>query len=297
MNKLFEKTALTVFILLLGVKIFAQITPSYLVYKNAAAIFNPAYTGAVGENVLSFVFNKQNLGTDQDPITYHLNYTQQFKGKMSAGISFSNTKLNIQNTSTLAVDWAYHLKINEKNDLFFGVKLGAENFNNRLSELAIGSDPVFDGNNINIWNTVLGFGMRLQNDRYFIGVSMPNVLADTEFQKIKGTSQQVRERRHALYLNGGYHFLSGKSFTITPQILMTYQSTLENPFILETVLVGDFNKKWELALGYGTQNKFFTSLGFRFASWGRLAYAYGHFISDFSSINQGTHGFMLQTFF
>lgn len=272
--------------------------PSYLTYKYAAALFNPAYTGLQESKQASLVFGREMIGTKNDPMNYHLNYIQKLQNQFSIGFSASNSVFNVQNTLNVAVDAAYQLQLNREHQVYFGIKVGIENFNNRLSSLSISDkDPSFGGKDLNVTSPMLGAGLLVKGRRYFVGIGVPNLVTKNEYKDIDSAKKPITNKGIESHLTAGYSLDLNKKLQIIPMLYMGYFSKSSKKVIAEFSTTAYYNRQLEVTLGGSSLKKIFVAVGFQLNKWGKIAYAYDYFLSDFSSVSQGIHGFLLQAQF
>ena len=178
---------------LINNKAQAQQDPNFTLYNFNMNIINPAFAGIKDSPELNLVYRSQFLGIDDAPRTISMAYSKNVGKNLGIGISLINDKVFILKQTDVAVDISYKIQMSEKTKLYFGLKAGGGFTNIDLSRANNqGIDPLFSENQ-DFFNPHIGAGINIQNEKYYISISTPNLLkgeryekkgkADTYFQK------------------------------------------------------------------------------------------------------------------
>ena len=188
---IFKNPVIVALLITLSVTVKAQQDPMYTHYMYNTLAVNPAYAGSRGALTLTGLARKQWVGFDGAPTSITgTAHTPIFGEKIGLGISFVNDKIGPIKNNQIYIDLAYHLKLNTKSKLAFGVKGGANMWSANLSQLKTGNNlQDASSYNYNISNNItpnLGAGVYYYRDRFYLGVSVPKML-----QNKVGSTEQV----------------------------------------------------------------------------------------------------------
>lgn len=291
------KQLILFFGLLLHVGIsFAQQESSFSHYMFNQQIVNPAYSGARGLTNFTSVVRSQWSGIEGAPRTQTLSFNTPIKSKnLGFGLSVLNDRLGPLSTTSIDIDFAYHLRLNRKDHrLSIGLKGGA------LSYLLDGdriitetpNDPSFvDGLDRKIIPNI-GFGFYYYTQKIYLGLSVPRLIEDKNFGSV----------RHAYFLTGGL-FNINKTIMIKPSLMIKHTEAISD---FDVSVLGIVNKLFWVGAqvrnrlegdGIRQANNFGMSALFGLSLGEKLSIGYSYGIpSSISNIGLGssTHEFMLR---
>lgn len=270
-----------------------ETSPSFLLYSYNMNMLNPAYAGTTEKSELNIGFRRQSLELQDDPVTQFLSYSKALKNNIGIGISLINDKIFISRQTDVAIDVSYKLQIARNSHLYFGLKAGGAIYEIDFNSLGV-DDPLFSGNE-NTFNPLLGVGAYLKGERYFLNVSVPNLLL-SEVQKPRlGTndiySESVVEKLH-LYFGGGYRFSINESIDLTPSVFS--RVVTDEQMLLDVSAMADFSNKVEASLTYRLDTSIIASVMLKLIDTTYFGYGYEAPSSDYSAIAVGTHEFMVR---
>ena len=208
---------------------------------------NAGYTG--GKDMLSIraLHRQQWVGLDGRPITSVFNIHAPLKKDRAAfGLSYIHDKLGIIKSNTLLGSFAYRISFENSTKLGLGVNFGFEHFylNGNDLDLVQLNDPIRD-QVTSRFNIKTGAGLYYYGDRFFVGVSTPNLIPNKIYTRSEGIQADPEESEQAihLYLMAGYALeLADGNFVIKPQALFksVASRTKKAPWQL------DFNLSFEI---------------------------------------------------
>ena len=282
---------LLLFITLAGV-VNAQQQPLYSQYMFNRFLLNPAITGNVDYIPLRLTARQQWVGIDNAPSTQAIS-GHTLLGNKSMGVGgyiFADrfgpeTKIGLQGT------YSYILELNSINSkLSFGLALKAFQYKldyNQMTAIDEG-DEVLYKNSETAFVPDADFGIYLQGERYFAGVSatqliqLPIKIAEKEVDK----NSMIRH----YYLLGGYKFQLGEQFELEPSILA--KGTEKTPFNLDVNLRGIYMQNYWLGASYRTSGEIIAMLGVKFNGF-IFGYAFDYSTSEIKNFQSGSHEIMI----
>ncbi len=221
----------------------AQQEAVYSQYIFNPMAINPAQIGKITTPEVNVLYRKQWLGADfeGDPQVQAIIGVLPLKSeKVSLGFQFFNDIAGIVKSTGGLLNYAYKVKLNDDNmNLTMGVQAGATNFRACLTCVNTGTpiDPNFT-QNVNKYLPNIGAGVYLNNQNFYIGLSVPqfipNDLSLTETNGSTGQNKQVR------YYFGeiGYRARLTRYISFEPSVLVKVIENAPPTF--------DFNAKLEL---------------------------------------------------
>lgn len=297
-----------VLIVALPMSLKAQQEPYNTMFAFNKLPINPAYTG--GKDVLSVrvLYRHQWVSLPGNPQTTNINIHSPLKlNSIALGGSIINDRLGATNMTHLNFSFAYRLPFKNDTKLSFGINLGMMVFNSKITELdAIDlGDPLLQQNLKGVRPNV-GAGIYYYGSKFYVGLSIPNMVPTGLFDKKDNISGNVRlQQLTSLLLMGGYTFEIGKkkNFWLQPQLLLKYMpnSKYELPLEVDANLTFTLYKRVGLGITYRTgiadpfQNResidamaiFYLPKDFT------IGYAYDQTISKVKTYNKGTHEIMV----
>ena len=232
---------------LINNKVQAQQDPNFTLYNFNMNIINPAFAGIKDSPELNLVYRSQFLGIDDAPRTISMAYSKNVGKNLGLGISLINDKVFILKQTDIAVDISYKIKMSEKTNLYFGLKAGGGFTNIDLSRANNqGIDPLFSENQ-DFFNPHIGAGLNIQNEKYYISISTPNLLKGERYEK-KGNTPSIAINNSHFYIGGGYHFKINKNMLLTPTFMMRNVEGAPDSYDVGTFL--DIQEKVIIGINY-----------------------------------------------
>ena len=275
----------------------AQQEATFSQFMFAHQLLNPAYVGAKSYTNLTALHRDQWVGFEGAPVIQALAMNGRIRGKrLGWGLSVLNDNIGTVINTSVSLDAAYHLQINNAgHQLAVGVKIGTQNFNidaSMIQTITPGDTAFVIGDNGELIPNV-GFGLYYHHTRFYVGFSIPRLL----------NSDLYEVSRHAYMISGGIFNLT-TDWSIKPSILIKQSEGSPLGYDFSTLLV--YSKRFWLGprLRSALEAPFPDS---RFGgSYGVLGgvhlspnwsvgYAYNTGLGDLSpSFSSGTHEIMLR---
>lgn len=176
---------------------------------------NPAYAGTRDALTVTGIYRSQWVGfagaPEDQSFTAHAPFD---KGKMGLGLSLQNDKIGPLKNTFIGADYSYHLKLDSKSKIAFGIKAMADFFNNYLGNLNLENQSQPDiafTQNIHQVSPNFGAGVYYYRERFYAGFSSPKLIQHT----FNGGSASYSQIRH-FFLIAGYIFSIDKEWKFKP---------------------------------------------------------------------------------
>lgn len=226
---------------------------SYIFYNQHRNLVNPADIQQEKKHIISGNIRNRWL-TDKDaPQTQTLLTTYKLSERIGVGVSVTNQKVFIQSQVGAYADFSYRLPLTEKTNLLMGLKAGGDFFSfdaSRIKTYDTEYDPYLQSVSNNFQPNI-GAGLVYQHPRFFVGFSVPNLLASekTKFQNEKITSVATLMY---FFLNGGFFWEVNTDFTLKPafQSKFSQKTNASHDFTLATA----YQKTIEVGVTYSTDD-------------------------------------------
>lgn len=253
--------------------LMAQQDPHYTFYRYNMNILNPAYAGSTESAELVLGLRSQWAGVEGAPESQSAIFGTSVGKKVGLGLSILNDRTFIENQTWIAVDVSYHIKLNDGNLLYFGLKGSANSYDANTQGLltyGVGQDGTLMDFESRFTPNV-GAGVYLKNDRYFVSISVPKLLTPDRLQERDGNAFLGTDRMHG-YLSGGYDFLLSKSLELQTMGMLRYVDS--SPLSYELTTIFDFNRKFNLGASYRFSESVSGLFMFKINSGFNIGYAY-----------------------
>ncbi len=280
-------------IILFSLKGMSQQDPLFTQYMYNMSVINPAYaTDNPGMLNLGGIYRSQWVGIDGAPSTASFFAHTPVSERIELGLSIVHDEIgDIIKENNITADFAYVLPLDDNNNkLSFGVKGGLTTFDGDLSRLETNqpNDPAMQ--NISEVFPVFGVGAFLFGEKYYLGLSAPNLFTSKHLENEQGLRSLGEENIH-YFLTGGYVFDLSEDFKLKPAFMARgVEGAPLSVDITANVLM--FNKL-EAGIGYRFGDSVTGLVNFAVTPGLRVGYAYDYTTSNLSSYNDGTHEFLL----
>lgn len=213
------------FIGIISTGAMAQQDAQYTQYMYNTLSVNPAYAGSRGQLSFAGLYRSQWVGLDGAPETFTLNLHSPIRNsRLGYGVSIVNDNIGdgvVQETYLDAVI-SYTIDVSMDAKLSFGLKAGGNMLNLDFNGLRNFDQEVVNQNNIdNKFTPNFGLGIYYHTDKFYAGVSAPNVLESEYFDNDNsddGVNFLSAERMN-IYLITGYVFDIGADLQFKPALL------------------------------------------------------------------------------
>ncbi|UUF12408.1 MULTISPECIES: type IX secretion system membrane protein PorP/SprF [Flavobacterium] len=283
---------ISLFIILLSNTIFAQQDAQFSQYMYNTQVVNPAYAGSRQVLSLNGVHRSQWAGVEGAPTTQTISVNAPVSARVGLGFSVVNDKINPSKEISSAVDFSYTIPVNDYSDtkFSFGLKGGINSLNIDYSKLNIydPNDTSFQ-QNVNRLSPIIGLGGYLHNDRWYIGLSVPNLLKTDYYDDIAVSSASERVTFYAI---GGYVFDLNYRLKFKPAVL--FKMTSGAPLAADVSFNFLLDNKFTFGVSYRMDAAISVLAGFQISKGLMIGYAYDFDTTEFSRYNSGSHEIFLR---
>jgi len=181
----------------------------HTLYMYAPSLQNPAYAGSNECLSIAALHRNQWFNTVEGApksIFFNANSPLNNSGTVNMGATLSMDKLGVLTQNSVALDYAYRLKINKKLNLSFGLKPSLTIWRNNFKDLTIkdAEDEVFRENKT-VCLPNIGFGTYFWSEKYFAGFAIPHIYQN-ELRKETVSGAEVnkiaKQYRHYAFTAG-----------------------------------------------------------------------------------------------
>jgi len=284
------------FVLLLVVSTISiglsQQIPQYSQYLINDYVLNPAIGGSKNYFEAKSNHRFQWVGITDAPRTFILSINGPLKKKnMGVGGYIFTDVTGPTNRFGAYFSYAYHIKLNSELKLGMGLFGGIMQYNIDGSKISLldKADPLIGKNIESITIPDAGFGLYGYTDRFFLGISIPQLLQNK--LKINDTTQiQGRLKSHVLIMTG-YRFEAGNDFEFEPSILLKTVSPVPIQFDISTKIY--YQKMIWIGASYRTHDAMSALLGYVYKEQLLIGYSFDFTTSNLKNYSDGTHEIML----
>lgn len=269
---------------------FSQQDPQYTQYMYNQAIINPAYAGSKDALSIVSLYRNQWTGFDGAPKTITLSGHSPIGEKVGLGLSFISDQHGPVKENNIYADFSYTLDLGATSKLAFGLKGGVTLHDISLTtvDLTTQGDPLF-AQNVNKATPNAGLGAFFYDEKYYVGLSMPNILDSVHLDE---NGRKYGSETQHYFLTAGYVFQLTDNTKLKPSFLV--KSSFDAPVSFDVNANFLFYDKFEVGASYRNTDSFSGLVGFSFSDSIRIGYAYDYIISDIKEAASSSHEVFLQ---
>lgn len=298
-----KKARVSGFVLLL-LTLFALHGISQNTYRFSQYMFNelsvnPAYAGTKNAIVGNLIYRNQWMGIEGQPTTQILSLQSPVRSKkIGLGALLYKDNIGIQNDVGMYLSYAYHIRF-DQSYLSFGLQAGMINKKINWNEIETASqrlngepDPVFPLVAQEFWMPNFGFGAYYYSEQYYIGMSMPRILAnelpvDNQFADLFTLSTvQIH-----LFITAGYVFYLKNGIAFKPSLL--FKRVKNTPSQLDLNMNIFLANGLNFGLGIHFKDSYVFMLGYSLSENLRLSYSFDLTVSNLAYNNPVTNEIVL----
>lgn len=257
----------------------AQQDAQYTQYMFNTMSVNPAYAGSRGQLSIAALYRAQWVGLEGAPETQTLNLHSPVRNsRLGYGISIVNDNIGdgvVQQTYLDAVV-SYTLDVSQEGKLSFGLKAGGNLLNLDFNGLNNFDNEPITGDNIeNRFSPNFGLGFYYHTNKFYAGLSAPNVLETDHFdnsQRDANSVQFLSTQKINFYLITGYVYDLNPYLKFKPALL----TKLVGGAPLQVDVSASFliNEKFSLGAAYRWDAAVSALAGFQISDQFMLGLAY-----------------------
>ena len=271
-------------------------------WSNGLAI-NPAYAGARDVFNVSVFYQRKWTGVDGSPMNMTFSaHAPTKKNNIGLGVYVVNQSYGVRRNTQAHFSYAYRIIMGEA--IFsLGLRAGASFVYEDLSSLQLAdpNDPAFTGIEKNQFQPNVGFGAYYYTPRYFVGLSMPDMMsyyiqADT----ISGSYRMsVSPKYYTYMLTGGTIVNITPGLKWKPSALLAYRMDYKALRIdINSSFIFLDDRLW-VGAGYRTGGAVASSviignLQVNVTPQFMLGYSFDYSLSNINNVMNGVHEIMLR---
>jgi type IX secretion system PorP/SprF family membrane protein len=290
-----KKLIISIVVLLTASSSFSQQDPMLTQYMFNGMFLNPAYAGSHEYWSSTLSYRSQWVGADFEgaPTTAVVSVDGPIRGKnMGLGFTILHDRIGVTNTSVATANYSYQLRLNQNTRLAFGINAGVAQYSSRLTDVLVWDtqDEVY-ANNLTKVIPRIGVGTYLFSDKYYVGVSIPTVIAYEDGNDFSvDLSKASFLRRHYL-LTGGVVLPVSEKVKFKPSLLLKYvkNAPLEGDLTFSAI----FNDAFWIGASYRSNDAVGLILEYQTNSFFRVGYAYDITVSGLRGYQNGSHEIMI----
>lgn len=229
-------------------KIRAQQEINFSQYMLNSQLFNPAFFG-LEENLTISSFNSlQWLGFEGNPTTNSILLDAKLKNNLGIGMELISDKIGPTSSNFIAINAAYHLKLNKNSQkLSLGIKVSGNDHNISLNSMSF--DDTTDPNartKDSYFIPNIGFGLHYYSDKFYLAFSIPYFFEP----------KTINKKRH-YYVSGGFKKELNKKLIINPNFL--FKKAANTPTSIDVSTMIFYENLFWFGINYGaSENGFIT---------------------------------------
>ncbi|NKI30594.1 PorP/SprF family type IX secretion system membrane protein [Croceivirga thetidis] len=288
-SKSFLFLAKALFVFTLGL---AQKEPQYTQYMYNVGSFNPAYVGTVESFDLAALYRAQWIDIPGAPrtIRFGANYPLENE-KMGIGFNAVNEELGPISQTYIDGSYSYQIDISSETLLSFGINAGGSLLNVDYSRgnFENPNDPSVGPIEQNNFYPIIGAGIFMYEDDWYLGVSIPNFLTNGIYNDEVAT---IVEDEIQYNFIGGYVFDLTDRLRFKPAFLLNYlKGSPVNMNISANFL---FQETFTAGVSYRFDNAVSGLAGFQVSPSLFIGYSYDYNTNGLAQFNSGSHEAILK---
>lgn len=271
----------------------AQQDPQYSQYMFNPLAYNPAYAGSQGALRGTVLLRRQWMGITDGPATATIAvHSPSGNERHGFGLNFVYDRLGVTTQNFLNLSYAYRVPVGS-GFLSLGLQGGLTSYAVRYSEVnPRDPDPNKPDLNLSALLPRAGTGVYFQNEKFFAGLSVPNVLAARYFAFKKNLTQELAASQEMHYfLTAGTVLPLGENVKLRPSAIM--KLVRNSPTQFDFNLTTFFYDMLGVGVGYRTGDAMIFMLEYRSPRRFRAGYAYDYSLSRIRTVSNGSHELMI----
>lgn len=256
-------------------------------------LYNPAFAGSNNGLQFNAGYRNQWAGFDGSPSTLMASGygTLKKRPNMAIGGLIISDKNGLMQRNSFYGSYSYHVKLNKKFKLGFGLSMGAVQYNVKIyNAKPYDKDDDFLKNNILNANAFDGnAGLYLYSKKFFLGMSSQQFFST----KIHWPNTTGKLTPH-FYLYAGYNITldkKKKEWVLQPSVLARFNSPA--PFQFEANLKCTYKDMFWLGGGYRFGSSAYVMLGTTISKMFTVGYSYDYAVTALQKYSNGSHEIIL----
>ncbi|GEQ86876.1 membrane protein [Patiriisocius marinistellae] len=262
---------------------------------------NPAYAGS--RDVFSFLGLYRNQwfnSIEGAPNTLTLSAHSPVGEHVGLGLNIVRDEIFITNETYFDLAFSYNFNITEKGKLSLGLKGGGHLLDVDTARLNTGGfnngDPDAEINIDNKFSPQFGLGAYYYTDKFYVGLSAPNVLETDHFDESQtdpnSLSSATAKEKINYYLMAGYVFEINSDLDLKPSGLL--KAVEGAPIAVDLSLNALIKDKVTLGVAYRWSAAVSAMAGFQVTDKVMLGFAYDRETTELNQYNSGSYEIFLR---
>ena len=281
-------------------ELFAQQDAQYTQYMYNTLSINPAYAGSRGGLSILGLHRSQWVGLDGAPRTQTFSIHSPIgdSERVGLGLNIVNDEIFITNETYVDGSFSYTIPTSAEGKLSFGLKAGIHLLDVNYNEASQfqGGDPLTSNNIDNRFSPQVGVGLWYSTDKFYAGVSAPNLLETDHFDGSQNSNNPnatflARERIN-YYLTTGYVFDITPDFKFKPAGLAKWVAGA--PLQVDITANALLYDKLTLGLAYRWSAALSALAGFQISDSLMIGLAYDRETTELQQYNDGSYEVFLR---
>ncbi|MFS4449700.1 type IX secretion system membrane protein PorP/SprF [Maribacter sp. 2307UL18-2] len=265
-------------------------------YMYNTITINPAYTASRDVMNIFTLHRAQWVGLEGSPSTSVVSLSAPVKGSnLGIGVSILNDRIGPSDETKLETDFSYTIRAFDDFQFAFGLKASIGFLNvdfSKLNQFNPG-DYAFQDNIQNSFTPNVGAGLYLYSENTYFGVSVPNILETTYYNKYAdaGSVSTAVQRAH-VYLIAGKVFELNDAIKLKPSILTKIVNG--SPLQVDVSVNTLFSNVLTLGLAYRYDAAVSALAGVQISDSWFIGYGYDMATTEIANYSYGTHEIFLR---
>lgn len=273
----------------------AQQEAMYSQYMFNTLAINPAYAGSRNVASATALYRSQWVGIPGAPKTSTFTFDAPVDSKnIGIGLQVYNDRIGITNTTGAFASYAYRIRLNT-GTLAFGLQAGASQYLADFTSVALntgGASDIAFSQNINKWLVDLGVGVYYNSDKFYIGLSSPQLLNNKLNNFTVQNENAFAGQEIHLFLASGYVFPLGGDMNLKSSVLL--KAVQGAPIEADFDGMLWFGSAFSVGAQYRTAADVSGIVELQVTPQIRLGYSYDYSTTKLVQYNSGSHELMLR---
>jgi type IX secretion system PorP/SprF family membrane protein len=270
----------------------AQQDAQFTHYMYNMNVVNPAYAGSRETLSIGILGRTQWVGFDGAPQTLTASIHAPVGKQTGLGLSLVGDQFGPVKEQNIYADFSYTIPTSDNTKLAFGLKGGISLFN--VDSNLIVPDGNVQGDtsfkDMNKTHPNLGAGAYFYSDKFYLGLSVPNILKTQHFDGSKTGKATATDIMHTFFAAGVVFELSDNlKFKPSTMLKVAQNSPLSADFSANFLI----NEKFEIGANYRLSDSVSGMFLINALKDLRVGYAYDHTLSNLGKYNDGSHEVIL----
>lgn len=271
----------------------AQQLPQISQYMDNDYVINPASAGMDDYFEVNSMNRYQWTGIEDAPRTFTLSLKAPFRNpNVAMGGYLVVDNVGPTRRTGVQASYTYHFNLNEKLRLGLAASAGATQFSidgTRIT-LATEGDPALWSQQMSGVYFDAKFGAMLHGEGFYVGLTLPQLMQN-RVELYESVAKDIARLEDHYMLTGGYDFLVGSDFKITPSFLVKYVNPA--PIKIDASCRVTYQNMVWIGGSFRNNDAWVAMAGYEWEEMVSIGYAYDFTTSNLRNYSGGTHEVVL----